>query len=279
MKLMLFICSYLFFFIPGVAFAVDFGFDGITKTEFESVGEEFATNFMHTSVSPATGVDDVWGVEVGFIVGVTDAPKTEALVQRFDSTQSSFSLPHAGILVVATFPYGITGELSMIPEQDFGDVKFDTKSFALKWDFSKVFFDKALYSLAAKIHTSSTDFTFSQTINNSSSGNVTVDSTISLDVSTIGAHLVGSLDFFLIEPYVGFGMVKATTDLTVTAAGSATVFDDNFSLTDSQKAEVSSTGAHYFVGFQLNLYLLHIAGEFSSALGVSKTTGKFSFYF
>lgn len=242
----------------------DFKLKDIDKADFKGISEEFAANFMHTSVSPASSLGNIWGVEVGFIAGITEAPKVGNLVKEQDSSENIDKLPHAGILAIATIPLGITGEMTFIPEQSSDNFKFETKSLAAKWTFlSKPFID-----MAVKAHYSNTEFKYTDTISS-------VKTTVSIDQKVYGGHLVLSTDLFIIEPYVGFGFAKGSTDIGAT--GNVSIFDSSFSTSSSKSNEIS--GDHIFAGVQLNLLLIHIAGEYSKIFDTEKFTAKFSLYF
>lgn len=277
MKLLLLILSLSFY---ATAIAGDYSFTNIGQSDFENISKELSANFTHTSVSPAAALGSIWGVEAGLILGVTKTPDINKLVQEFDSSVDADMLPHAGLLAIVTIPFGITGELSFIPEQDTNDVEFSTASIAAKWTITNHFFSNPLVDVAIKGHLSSSSLSFKQVINNYSTSNIDVDGTIKFDEQVYGAHLVANAKILpIITPYIGIGFLRGKTELEIDATGTATIFDQSYSLSDMQKNEVTSSSSHFFLGAQFSVLLVRFGLEYSNLFGTNKYTGKFSLYF
>ena len=57
--------------------ADDVQLTNLSTAEVDELFEEFSTNFIHTAVSPAKGLGDIWGIEVGLVAGVTPTSKLQ----------------------------------------------------------------------------------------------------------------------------------------------------------------------------------------------------------
>jgi len=254
--------SILFILFSCHSFA-EFSLNDLDQKEFDSISKEFSANFMHTSVSPASTLGEIWGIEIGVVGGVTSAPKFGALVKEQKPTEDIEYLPHAGALAVLTIPFGITLEATALPEQTSDNVSYEMMSAAFKWTFSKYLGLPSL-DMAVKAHYSSSELSYTDTISG-------VETKVTLDTSVYGAHLVMSGEFLFIEPYFGFGLAKGSMDLN----SGVSIF--NFTAEKNQSTSQSSS--HVFAGLQLNLFFIHIGAEYSKAFGTDKYTGKVSFYF
>lgn len=258
----------LSFIICGSAFAATPSLDNITSSDLEGISKEFSANFVHRPVSSAAPLGDIIGVEIGLIAGQTDAPKIKEISQREDPTNNDVdSLYHAGIHVAVSVPFGITGELIALPETELGDVSLKNTSLGLKYTFSELL-DLPMVDLAIRGHYTSGDLNYSDRIDG-------VNTTISLENSTSGFQLLGSVDLVFIEPFIGFGTVSRET--TLKASGSARIFDQTF--TASQSSTVDGSSSQFLVGAQLNLLFLRIAAQYENVFDTSIISGKLSFKF
>lgn len=246
--------------------------DLLTQQQADSVSKEFSANFIHTAVAPASGLGEIFGLEVGLVAGITESPEIDKLSKSFDSSSSVDKLPHAGILGSVTIPFGLTAEVTLIPEVG-GDVKFEHTSYALKWTFSQML--KLPFDLAARIHGSSSTLSYKDVINNSSTSNTDVNTTVTYDTSSFGYNLSISKKLLFVEPYFGVGRVSTDTEIKTNATTNVSIF--SFSAANSYKS--SNSGFHMFAGLNLNLFLLKIGAEYSKVMSVSRYTGKLSFYF
>lgn len=245
----------------------DFSLDDLNKADLDNLSKEYSANFMHTSVSGASSLGEIFGFEIGLVGGVTDSPKLNELIKETDPSEDNEQLPHAGILGMVSVPFGITGELSFIPSQSSDNFEFQTTSLALKWNFSE-YLPIPLIDIAARMHYSTSEFKYTDRVDS-------VDTTVTLDQSVFGAHLVASASLVLVEPYAGIGFARGSTDLGT--SGNVTIFDTTFTSSTSQSTSVTS--AHLFAGVQLNLLFVKLGGEYSRAFGTNRYTGKLSFYF
>lgn len=245
------------------------GFDNITQSDLEKISKEFSANFVHRSVSPASTLGSVFGFEVGIIAGITDAPDIAAITKRENPTNTDpfDKIAHAGLYGSVSVPFGLTGEIVLLPERDLGDVKISHTSMGLKYTFSDLL-KIPLIDLAVKGHFSTSKVSYSDTIDSA----VT---TVSLDNSTYGLTLLASGNLLLVEPFAGIGFVSRSTDLAAT--GSVQIFDTSFSASTS--ATVDGTSMQMLAGVQLNLLIMKIAAQYENVFGTSVTSAKLSFGF
>jgi len=247
-------------------YAASPGLDNISQTDLDNISKEFSANFVHRPIAPASPLGDIFGFEVGITAGITDAPEIAAIAKREDPSQSDpfDKIAHAGLLGSVSVPFGITGEMILFPERELGDVTLSNYSLGLKWTFSKTF-GIPLVDLALRGHFSSSQVSYSDTIDS-------VNTNVKVDNSTYGATLLASMNFLIVEPFVGIGMVTRDTELS--ANGNVTIFDTNFSTSTS--ASVDDTSTQFLVGAQLNLALINIAAQYENVFGTNVTSLKFS---
>jgi len=238
-------------------------FSNINSSDFEKLNKEFATNFLHTTVSPASS-SSIFGVEVGLIGGVTDTPNIDKFSKEVDPSADITAIPHGFVFATVAIPMGMSFDLGLLPETELGSI--DIKHFALaaKWNF----FSLAVLDLAAKAHYSSSTVAFKQTVSN-------IKSDISIEQKSIGVDLIASGNFIFAEPYIGLGFVS--TSSTIDSAASASIFDNTFTTGSSAKDDYSS--AKILAGVQFNLFLVHIGLEYMNVYSTSRFSGKLSFYF
>lgn len=252
------------------AFA-DIELDNLSKKDVENVTTEFAANFSHTSVN-APETNGLWGVEVGVIGGATGSPKLKDVVNDAGGDGSDFkTIYHAGLLVRAHFPLDLFAEVTVLPEREISDVTVNASSLSVGWNFGS-FFGLPL-DLAVGASTSSHDVEFKQTINNASTGNTPVDSTIALDGSTRVLWVGVSKTFLFVTPYLKVGSARQESDIRVKGQGS--IFNQTF--TSAQKADADKTGGYLVTGANLQFAFFKLGFEWGQTMGVRRASGKISF--
>lgn len=259
----------LFTLISTTTMAGPPGFDNITSTDMDNISKEFSANFIHRPVSPASTMGSLFGFEVGIIAGITDAPKIAEITKREDPTESDpiDKLAHAGLVGGVTVPFGITAELVLLPEQNLGDIDISNYSIGVKWTFSK-YLPIPMVDLAVRGHYSTSEMSYSDTVD-------AVSTTVKLENSTSGATLLASVNLMVIEPFVGVGYV--TRESTLSASGSAQIFDSSF--TTSQSQTVDGSSSQLLVGAELNLLFMNIAAQYENVFDSSVMSAKLSFGF
>lgn len=257
-------CALLF--LPALASAADITFTNLTQTDFENISKEMAGNFMHHSVQGAATLGNVFGFEVGLIAGQSGASKIDEIVKR--SGGSGFpNLYHAGLLGVVSIPFGVTGEVVMMPKMGSGNADFQMTSAALKVNLSAGLLTFLPFNLAVRGVTSSAKLNFAQ-----SSGGTEIK--VANETTTSGLQLLVGPSLPLIEPYAGVGFLSGKNSLTATGG---TVFDPSYTTGQSSDNSVSSTQT--ILGVTANLLLLRLGAEYSNAFGNSSYTAKLAFGF
>lgn len=268
----------LFFIIFSMpCFAADLQIDNINLTDFKNITKEIQANFAHSAVSSAGTNGDTFGIDTGIVAGFTKSKELESLAKEIDPRASFGVLPHGALLASVSVPMGFTGEATFFPKTEFSKIEYKAHSFALKWTFSKMW--SAYFDNAIRVHRSNNDLKYSQVINNSSTGNIPVNSNISFSNSVTGiSYLIGK-KMGIIEPWIGAGYVEGKSKAIVSAAGGATIFGRDVSASSSQPAEITNKGFKLFAGFQVKLTLMNAGLECSRIFGVDKCTLKTSLSF
>jgi hypothetical protein len=247
--------------------------DNLSEIDAKEIGKEFGANFVHTTVSPASSLGSIIGFEVGLAAGATSTPKIEEISSSVDSSADISAIPHAGLIGALSVPGGFTLEVNMIPERDMSDVSFEHFSGALKWTITNAI--PLPFDLALRLHGSSSTLSYSDTINNSTTSNQDVDTTVSFGTSSLGANLSASVNALVFEPYAGIGFVKTETDIETSASTSVGIF--NFS--NDQKFTAENSGTHIFAGANINLFVLKLGFEYGKVMDLTRMTFKLSAYF
>lgn len=256
------------------AFAAGPEIDNLSKDDLKEVSNEIAVNFSHTAVA-APETNGLWGIEAGLIAGTTGTSKLEELVDEAGEDGSDFKrTPHAGLMLRAHFPFELFAEATFIPGTEISDLEISNRTFALGWNFGSQFGLPLDLALGAQM--SNSKLSFDQVINNTSTGNTNVDSTVSFESKTRSVWIGVSKTIAIVTPYAKFGTFSSESDVEVeTSGGSGTIF----SFSNNQKENVSSSGGFGAVGVNVNLLVLRLGFEASRAAEVGRVTGKLSLAF
>ncbi|MBX7231153.1 MAG: hypothetical protein K1X29_03605 [Bdellovibrionales bacterium] len=247
-----------------LAHASSLAFQNLSDGDVKELVNEFSANFTHTSVSGASPLGSLLGVELGLIGGRTRSPQMDSLAKSADPSVDANPIYHGGILGVVSVPFGLTLEASLLPK--FSTSSFDVRNLglAIKWSLTSSVIELPV-SLAIKLHHMGTKLHFSQTVSS-------VQSTVDVEDKVNGALLLVSKDFVVVEPYLGFGVLKAKGDFDV--SGTTTFFSSGVT---SKSAEQSS--AQFLLGVEAHLLVLKLGLEVARQFGTTSATGKVSFYF
>ena len=252
--------------------------NNITATDFEKVVQELSANFAYSSINPASSLGHIWGFEVGALAGYTKTPEILNLVKTYQPTTSlKDKFPHASALARLSVPYGITAEAIFFPKITVSDISIKQYGGALMWTITDVFFEDLPVTLATKAFFTKTNISYKQTINNSTTSNINVDATIDFDDMMYGAQALVSKKLFLFEPYAGFGYVRAKGDLSVNAAGSATIFSSAF--TTGKSATSKPTTLQVLLGSDFQIAFFTLGAEYQRAFSKNSYTARLSFRF
>lgn len=247
-------------------------FSGITlnnlsQSDVNNVSKEFAADFTHTIVAPASTYGKIFGFEAGLVGGAAKTPNIQALVQKVDPSSNISSIPSAGLVGGVSIPLGLTAELNLVPKIKGSNVEFQNASGAIKFTPTSLI-PNAPFDLALRVHGGSSKFSYNSVISG-------VNAQTSWKNKTTGYNIELSKKLLFIEPYAGFGQVKATTDIGVTATTNVSIF----TFTSANNYSASNSGSHIYGGLNLNLFLFKLGAEYSRIMGTTKYMGKLSFYF
>lgn len=270
-KLPIFILSFILSICSG-AHADTPTFDNLTDEDFDKISKEFSANSTLHSVMGAGSLGSIFGFQVGLTGGITKTPETDAIVKRSAPSSSVQAFPHAALLAAVTIPFGLTAEATFIPQINSSGFEYNQYAGALKWTMTDNILSILPLNIAVRGFLSKTTMSFSQVINNSSTGNQNVDATVKYDGTVTGLQLLASPKLIpIIEPYVGVGVLSGNSKLS-SSIGS--VFASG-----STSKEVSPTSTQFLLGADIRLLLIGAGVEYSRAFGTESYTMKFSLGF
>ena len=260
--------------------AADLSLDNINLADYEALVKEFSANSMYSTVTPASSLGGLWGFEFGVLAHMTVADDTYALVKR-NNPNTSFKnkLYHAGGMLRLGLPYGLTGEAIYLPKLDFNGVKVGRWGIGAQWTITDSILEDFPVNLAVKGFYTKTTLTYSQVVNNASTGNVPVNANIGLDNSMWGLMALLSYKIFVLEPYVGLGYVKAKGTLNVDAAGNITILNATFFGSAAKSAESTPSSAQFQVGTDLRLAFFTLGAEYARVFQKNSYTARLGFRF
>lgn len=249
------------------AFASDLEFTNIDKSDLDKVVEDLSATFMHTTVSPASALGNIFGIEVGLFAGANKTPGIQSLAKEVDASNDISAVPMASAFAAVSVPFGITAEVSVVPSFDTDYFKLKSQGVALKWTLTEGLLVLPI-NLAVKVaHTSST-FSFDQTVG----GNT---SKIEYEGTSTQFLLMGGVNLLIVEPYLGIGTVSADGELKTTAG--TNIFDSAFTASTSASSKPNSSIA--MAGVNVSLLLIKLGLEYTHAFNSDRYLAKFSLKF
>ncbi|PWU12693.1 MAG: hypothetical protein C5B49_15890 [Bdellovibrio sp.] len=257
---------------PSLVLAQTPTWNNLSQSDLDGIMRDFGTNMKFSSVSPASSLGHLFGFEVGAVVGLTRTPNLDSVAQRVGDSVSE--LPHVALLGALSLPLGLTAEIMLLPKTNLGGGSFHQFGGSFKWTLTDSI--PLPFDLALKAHYSSGNWSFSQTINNASTGNIPVTGNVSMNSNIFGGEVLASVNLLIFEPYIGVGTLQASGNMTVDGT-TGTIFDTSFGGSQSGRSTVN--GFEYFAGAILKLAIFHIGLEYSNALGDSRYDAKLSLAF
>jgi hypothetical protein len=239
-------------------------FTDLSDSDFKKVVQDMSANFVHTSVSGASPLGDIFGFELGLVGGLTSTPELDKFAKEVSPSVDADSIAHGELIGIITVPLALTAEIGLIPKVGQDDFKFSSYHLAAKWTPSELFFELPV-AVAAKVQYSQVNVGVKDTIAN-------IPTTFDYESSILGVSAIVSKNFVVFEPYVGFGYMKADGKMDVT--GSTTVFTGS---RVSASSEPSSS--MFMVGTEVKLLIVKLGVEYMNVFDTSRFTGKVSFYF
>lgn len=248
-------------------------FPTLSQSDFDSVIRELSANSLFNSATPASSLGALFGVEVGITGGFTNTPEINRLVnQQIPGTKADM-FPHAGLLGAVTFPIDVTAEVLYVPQINAQGVQFNALGGALKWTPT----DGVLvwpFNMSVRAFMTKTQMSFNQIVNNSSTGNTDVDTTVTYNGDVKGVQLLVSPKVIpVLEPYLGVGQYYATGNMSLSGTARIFVFSN------SQSASSSPSSVGYFGGLDVRLLLLSFGVQVERAFDTNVYTGRLSLRF
>lgn len=260
-------------------------FKNVTEGDLDNIVKELSADFNYTTVTPASTLGKIWGLEFGVVAGYTKTPQILALVKSVDSaTALTEKFPHAALIGRVGLPYAFTLESAFIPAKTISDVTFQTLGGAVMWTPTEMFMEDLPFTVAAKGYYTRTKISYTQNLTDTSSGVTSnVSSTIEFKDRIWGMQAIISKKILVFEPFAGAGFVSSNGELSVNASGNATIFANGFSgvVTGGASKSASSkpTSTQLFAGLDIKLLFLSLGAEAQRSFGTSSYTGRVSFRF
>lgn len=239
----------------------------LTKDDVEDVSVEFGGNFAHTAVA-APETDGGWGIEVGVVGGKTKSPNFSDVVDASGGDGSDFtSVYHAGAMARVHLPFDIFAEATMLPEQDFDDVKIKSQSFSVGWNAGGFFNLPVDVAIGFDYGTGEVNFHQDADIPNN-----VPDTDVTLETKT-NVYWVGvSKSFWLITPYAKVGQARIEGELSA----DADILGYKLGATNEK---VTMSGTFLAAGLNFQLLFIKLGAEVSQIQDARRFSGKLSFDF
>jgi hypothetical protein len=239
-----------------------FSLDQLSDADLEDAIKDFGANFVHTSVSPASALGNIFGFELGLVAGVSKTPELERISKNVDPAADPITaLPHLALFGALTFPLGITAELGLLPTYEGDDAEIGSKSLAVKWTYSSLFASPV--DLSVKLHAARSSAEFVQ-------DNPAPDTHVKYEAVTKGLLFQVSKSLLLVEPYFSGGFVSVDGDLSANNS----IFPDS-----SLKKSADVKGTQFMLGMNLNLMFFKLGLEVGRIFENNTANLKTSFYF
>jgi hypothetical protein len=235
----------------------------LDKGEVETVTKDFGSNFVHTSVTPASSLAR-WGMEVGAFVGVTTSPGLNGLVQ-----EEVGYLPHANLSLIFFMPWGFGLEVTGVPPVGYEGLTFKNTSGAVRWTLSEAFAPGGFIAVQILGHYGQANIDYEQEVSGAD-----IEVGFASD-SYGGGGKVSLQDIPYFEPYAYAGVVTIKANLK--AKGTVSIFNTDF--TQEDEVEAQQNGLHLAAGFQLKLPYSAIAIEYSRIIDNSRVSLKLALRF
>lgn len=236
-------------------------FDDITEEDMKDIAGGFGANFAHNSLMGASKLGTLFGFQVGLTAAQTNVKKIGELVEEQGGSKLD-SIYNAGLMAAVGIPFGISLEATVIPTMTADGTKIAASSGALKMNINEVI-PVLPVNLALRGVFSSAELSFDQ-----GGGKIKNETTVT------GAQLLFSPMIPLVEPYVGIGVLNSENKLTATISG---IFNSAYTTADTKTKSVS--GTQVLAGLEVNMLLIKLGVEYSSAFGNDRIGAKLAIGF
>ena len=231
-------------------------FSSITKSQFETIVEQFSASVPEPPLAPASSKTLFFlpGFQLGVLGGVTKVPELDEF-----ATRDPKYIPHAALFASLSGPFGLGVAGSLLPELTLDEIKIFHYGGALRWNITDVLWKFLPFNLALKGYAGKTELEYGHILSG-------VNQTFTLDDLTLGANMAASFKLFL-EPYIGVGLLRGNLDFSSTTSA---VFDTSF--TTSTTASDQSIGPHLFAGLNISLPFFMLGGQYSYVFQAHRVT-------
>lgn len=252
--------------LMGFSAAAEIQLQQVDESDFKKIIGDFSANSLHTSVSGAGTLGDIFGFEIGLVGGITKTPEIDRIVKENSPGESAEQIPHGELIGILTVPLAITVEAGFVPKVGSDEFKYSTWTLAGKWTPTELFFELPV-DLAVKAYVTEASIDASTTISG-------VPTDYSFDNSLMGITGFVSKDFIFAAPYFGFGMVNAKGELSATGTA---VFDTTY--TASQSASEKDSSSVIILGSEFKLLVVKLGVEWTKVFDTDRYSAKLSFFF
>lgn len=144
------------------AFAGTTAFKNIDSSDMSTITKAMGSNFIHSSMMPASRLGTLIGFQIGVVAAQTGVPKFNTFVKASGGS-STPNLYNGGIVGALGIPFGISFEGVVIPAVTSNGAKASAHSYALKWNIDDVI-PVLPVNLALRAFSSNAEFSFDQTV-------------------------------------------------------------------------------------------------------------------
>jgi hypothetical protein len=246
----------------------------LSQAQVNSISKEFSANFVHTIIAPASSLGNIFGIEAGLMGGITNTPSINSISTSLSSSATLSKIPTLGIIGAVSMPFGLGAEVNFIPSVTVSSLSVSNASVGFRWTMTNLFKDP-FFDFAFRGHYNTGEIAYTTVINNSSTSNQDVNTKVAWKNSSYGYNFILSKKILFIEPYIGFGQVSSSTGINISGASTVTIF----TFTSSSSYTSKNSGSQTIAGVNLNLFITKFGAEYTKVMGVTKYTGKWSFYF
>ncbi len=265
--------SLLFWVSAAVA---DPSLNNLSQSEVDGVSKDFSALLSHTTVSPASGLIKKGGFEFGLMAGTSSIPNIQrGLAQRDPSTTTPSKMPNAGLIGIFSFAKNLTLELKIIPEIASEKMYLGSQSAALKFTFHDWFEDPAVVT-SFRLQLTNSYIKNEQKISDATSG-LEVDgqtkfTSLSYGVASLLGYRMILSEIFLVEPFIGGGVLQANSRYEIFADVPTTMFSSG-----STSMTSSLPGLMFMLGVQAHSFYSKLGLEYSRVFDSDRVTFKLSF--
>lgn len=253
----------LFLLAATHAFAAVPTLSNLNESQVQTVARDFTANFVHTSVSQASGLRG-FGLEIGALAGLTQSPGINDLVQ-----ENYGYIPHAGAIGILYMPGGVRAEYLLLPKYIYQGATLENNSVALGWTPSEIYSPNGFLSIRVRGYYGDGQIGYSQIVQD-------IPINVNFRSFTYGGDVALSFQNIpFIEPYFSSGIVRLDGQLG--AGGSVSIFDQTF--TAQKQIRVEQQGNVYSAGFVIKMPMFVAGAEYSRIMEDTRITVKLALQF